>query len=170
MLIKSIGFLLVSVLALTGPATTPNVTLHGNAQSCHPGMPIRLVGVEGVKISAFQVSKVPSLLAYLKAMDTTTMTGEASMMRLDTLSTKADSVATTSTALVRVVSDSLGNFNLIIPATDSVLVYGTWEDDGDTFPQAYKTISGRVNSSFILDLADGGCTPLSDRKVGATRR
>jgi hypothetical protein len=170
MLIKSIGFSLIAATALTGLAATPKVTLRGNAQSCHPGMPIRLVGIRGVNISAFQVSKVPSLLSYLKAMDTTTITGEASMMRMDTLARKVDSLATTSIALVRVVSDSLGNFKLSIPPTDSVLVYGVWDDEDDTFPQAYKTISGRVDSAFILDLAHGGCTPLSERKDEATHR
>ena len=170
MLIKSIGLFLVSVTALTSLAATPKVTLRGKAQSCHPGMPIRLVGTQGVNISAFQVSKVPSLLSYLKAMDTTTITGEASMMRMDTLATKADSLATASIALVRVVSDSLGNFKLSIPVTDSVLVYGVWDDEDDTFPQTYKTISGRVDSYFILDLAHGGCTPFSERKDEAAHR
>src|SRR6478752_358397 len=67
-------------------SAAPKVTLTGKAQDCHPGRPIRLVGISGVSVSAFQVSKVPVLMSNLKTMDTTTITGEASMIQLDSLS------------------------------------------------------------------------------------
>src|SRR5690349_2516397 len=47
------------------------VTLTGKAQSCYPGTPIRLVGVPGVNVSAFDTRKVPLLLSTLKDKDTT---------------------------------------------------------------------------------------------------
>ncbi|MGH7650534.1 MAG: hypothetical protein ACREMS_01700 [Gemmatimonadaceae bacterium] len=133
----------------------PTVTLTGKAQSCNPGLPIRLLGVGDVKISAFRVDSVPSLMAYLNAFDTT---GASEMMRLDTLLTKADSVARISKALGRAVSDSLGIFRFTIPVTDSVLIYATWYDDGDTFPEAHITMSGRTSREFVLDIAHGGCS------------
>ncbi|HZE07368.1 MAG TPA: hypothetical protein VE110_01300 [Gemmatimonadaceae bacterium] len=122
-------------------------------------MPIRLVDVGGVKVSAFRVDSVPSLMAYLHAFDTTGVSNEASMNILDTLSTKADSVARISKALGRAVSDSLGIFRFTIPVTDSVLIYATWYDDGDTFPEAHITMSGRTSREFVLDIAHGGCSP-----------
>jgi len=159
MLIKSIAFVLAAFAAVSVLAAPPKVTLSGKVQSCHPGKPIRLVGVKGVNISAFQVSRVPSLLSHLKAMDATTITDSASMMRKDSLSTVADSLANSSTALLRVLSDSLGNFKLSIPVTDSVLVYGLGHDEDEPFDQVYKTMSGRTNSSFVFDMSHGGCNP-----------
>jgi hypothetical protein len=139
------------------------VTLTGKAQSCHPGLPLRLVGVPDVKISAFRVSAVPSVMANLNAFDTTargeSVTTPGLMMRLDTLLTKADSSALKSRALARVVSDSLGNFSLRIPVTDSVLIYAVWNDEDDTFPEVHMTMSGRASRWFILDIAHGGCSP-----------
>jgi hypothetical protein len=138
---------------------TGQVTLSGKAQSCHPGMPIRLVGVRGVTVSAFQASKVRTLLSYLNAMDTTTIADSASMMRKGTLWSAADSVANVSMALVRVLSDSLGNFRLSIPVTDSVLVYAVGHDEDEPFDEVHIILDGRANSSFVLDMAHGGCTP-----------
>jgi hypothetical protein len=100
-------------------------------------------------------------MAYLNAFDSTGGSGEvteALMMRLDTLSTKAYSVAKRSKVLARAVSDSLGNFNLRIPVTDSVLIYSIWDDDGDTFPEAHMTMSGRTSRAFVVDMGHGGCT------------
>ncbi len=159
-LIKPKAFVLAASAAVTVlAAAPPKVTLSGNAQSCHAGLPIRLVGVRGVDISVFQVSRVPLLMSKLKVMDTTTLTGEALMMRLDTLSTAADSLANSSTALLRVVGDSLGNFQLSIPVTDSVVVFGVGHDEDETFDQVHKTMSGRTNASFVLDMSHGGCSP-----------
>jgi hypothetical protein len=148
--------------AVTAFTSAPTVTLTGKAQSCYPGLPIRLVGVAGVEVSAFRVSSVPSLMAYLNAFDSTGRSSEvitgALMMRLGTVLTKADSTAKTSKALARAVSDSVGNFNLKIPVTDSVLIYATWHDEDETFPEVHMTMSGRTSRTFILDIADGGCT------------
>jgi hypothetical protein len=149
--------------AATAFAAAPTVTLTGKAQSCHPGLPIRLVGVSGVEVSAFRVNRVPALMAYLNAFDSTARssarTTEALMMRLDTLLTRADSIAKRSKVLARAVSDSLGNFNLRIPVTDSVLIFAVWDDEDDTFPEAHMTMSGRSSLAFVLDTAHGGCTP-----------
>ena len=162
-MIKSSAAVLAVFAAATAFAQAPTVTLTGKAQSCYGGLPIRLVGVRGVEVSAFRVSSVPSLMAYLNAFDSTgrssPVTTEALMMRLDTLSTKADSIATRSKALARAVSDSLGNFTLRVPVTDSVLIYAVMDDEDDTFPQVHMTTSGRTSRSFILDTAHGGCTP-----------
>jgi hypothetical protein len=135
------------------------ITLTGKAQSCHPGKPLRLVGVRGVNVSAFQVSKVSPLMTKLKEMDTTTIANGVFPMRLDTLATQVDSLAKVSAALVRVVSDSIGTFELVIPVTDSVLVYALGHNEDDPFNQVYTTMSGRANRTFILDMSEGGCAP-----------
>jgi hypothetical protein len=158
MLIKSIALILAAFVAVTGFATgAPKVTLTGKAQSCHPGTPVRLVGIKSVNVSAFQVSKVPTIMSNLKTMDTLTIIDEASMVRLDTLSRQTYRLVKSSTALARVVSDSIGSFKLSIPVTDSVLVYGEGDDQDTPFDQAFRTMSGRANSSFVLDMSHGGC-------------
>lgn len=160
-MIKSFAAVLTVFAAATAFVAGPTVTLTGKAQSCHPGLPIRLLGIGSVEVSAFRVSSVPAMMAYLNAFDSTASnapTTPALMMRLDTLSSKAYNVAKSSKALDRAVSDSLGIFRFTIPVTDSVLVYATWEDDGDTFPEAHMTMSGRASRDFVLDMAHGGCS------------
>ena len=160
MLIKSIALIVAALVTVTAfAASPPKVTLTGKAQSCHPGTPIRLVGIKSVNVSAFQVSKVPAIMSNLKTMDTLTITSEASMIRLDTLTRQTYRLVNSSTALARAVSDSTGSFKLIIPVTDSVVVYGEGDDQDTPFDQAFKTMSGRANSSFVLDMSHGGCTP-----------
>ena len=141
----------------------PTVTLSGIAQDCHPGMPIRLVGVSGVSIAAFQISRVSSLMANLKTSDTTTTTDESAMIRVDTLSKRAHRLVDSLPALARVVSDSGGAFKLTIPATDSVVVYGTADAEDQPFYDAYQTMSGRRDASFVLDMARGGCMSMPTR-------
>jgi hypothetical protein len=159
-LTKSIATILVALAAATAlPARDPKVTLSGKAQSCHPGTPIRLVGIRSVNVSAFQVSKVPTIMVKLKTMDTLTITDGASMIRLDTLARQTYRLVNSSTALARAVSDSTGSFKLSIPVTDSVVVYGEGDDPDTPVDQAFKTISGRANSSFVLDMSNGGCGP-----------
>lgn len=168
-MIKSFATVLAVFAAATAFAAGPTVTLTGKAQSCHPGLPIRLLGIGRVEVSVFRVSSVPSMMAYLNAFDSTASnapTTPALMMRLDTLSTKAYSVAKSSKPLGRAVSDSLGIFRFTIPVTDSVLVYATWEDDGDTFPESHMTMSGRTSRDFVLDMAHGGCSPAEVNRAG----
>jgi hypothetical protein len=95
----------------------------------------------------------------LKEMDTTTIANGVWPMRLDTLAKQADSLANISVALVRVVSDSTGTLKLVVPVTDSVVVYGLGHNEDDPFNQVYTTMSGRANKSFILDMSEGGCAP-----------
>jgi len=158
MLTKSIAGILAALATVSAlAASAPKVTLTGKAQSCHPGIPIRLVGVRSINVSAFQVSKVPTIMLNLKTMDTLTITDEASMIRLDTLSRQTYRLVNSSTALARAVSDSTGSFKLSIPVTDSVVVYGEGDDPDTPVDQAFMTMSGRANSSFVLDMSNGGC-------------
>jgi hypothetical protein len=140
-----------------GPDPAAKVVLEGKAQSCHPGTPVRLVGVRNVNVAAFRASKVPSIIAHLKAMDTTSASDATSMARMDSLSRQTDRLVNSSVALSRTISDSTGRFKLSIPATDSVVVYGIGNDEDEPFEQAYATISGRASRSFVLDMAHGGC-------------
>jgi hypothetical protein len=160
MLIKAITFICAAcAIATVLAASAPKITLTGKAQSCHPGTPVRLVGVPGVSVSAFQVSKVPLLMSKLKAMDTTAIINGTWPARLDTLTRQTDSLVNKSVALLRVTSDLTGNFKLSIPVTDSVLVYALDHDEDDPINQVYTTMSGRANKSFVLDMSGGGCGP-----------
>jgi len=160
MLTKPIAFFAAACLsAAVSAASAPKVTLTGKAQSCYPGKPLRLVGIPGVNVSVFQVSKVTALMKKLKEMDTTSIANGVWPVRLDTLAKQTDSLVNSSVALVRVVSDSTGIFKLVIPVTDSVMVYGLGHNEDDPFNQVYTTMSGRANKSFVLDMSEGGCAP-----------
>ena len=160
MLIKSVAIVFAAVVALfVSAATAPKVVLTGTAQDCYPGIPLRTLGIVGVSVAAFQVSKVPTLMANLKTLDTAKVTDGASMIRKDSLSRQTYRLVNSTTALVRGISDSSGVFKLSIPATDSVVVYGTADNEDQPFYHAFKTMSGRANGSFVLDMAHGGCHP-----------
>ena len=160
MLSKPFAFVVAACLSSAAlAATAPKVTLTGKAQSCHPGRPLRLVGIPGINVSAFHVSRVSALMSKLKEMDTTSIVNGEFPARLDTLAKQIDSLVNHSVALARAVSDSNGIFKLVIPVTDSVLVYGLAHDEDDPFNQVYMTMSGRADKSFILDLSEGGCAP-----------
>jgi hypothetical protein len=149
----------VYVIATSLGASAPTVTLTGKAQSCYGGTPVRFVGVPGVNVSAFQISKVPLLMRRLEEIDTTNFT-LGWPPRLDTLLRESDSLAKHSAALARAVSDSAGVFRLDIPATDSVLVYAVGHNEDEPINAVYTTLSGRTDKSFILDMASGGCGPM----------
>lgn len=149
----------VCLSAAVFAASAPKITLTGKAQSCHLGTPVRLVGVPGVNVSAFQVSKVSLLMTKLKEIDTTTIADGVWPVRLNELTKEVDSLASISVALARAVSDPAGAFTLVIPATDSVLVYGLGHNEDEPFNQVYTTMSGRANKAFILDMSEGGCGP-----------
>ena len=160
MLSKPFAFFVAACLSSAAlAASAPKVTLTGKAQSCHPGRPLRLVGIPGINVSAFQVSKVSALMAKLKEMDTTTIANGAWPPRLDTLAKQTDSLVNNSVALVRAVSDANGAFQLVIPVTDSVVVYALAHNEDDPFNQVYTTMSGRATKSFVIDLSEGGCAP-----------
>ena len=160
MLTKPIAFFAAASLTAAMSATSaPKVTLTGKAQSCYPGTPLRLVGIPGVNVSVFQVSKVTALMMTLKEIDTTSIANGVWPTRLDTLAKQTDSLVKSSVALLRVVSDSTGSFKLVIPVTDSVVVYGLGHNEDDPFNQVYTTMSGRASKSFVLDMSEGGCAP-----------
>ena len=64
--------LLMSAASVMLGATAAPIILSGTAQSCSGGKPAAIVGVQGINVSAFNKTKVPSLLTLLRNMDTAT--------------------------------------------------------------------------------------------------
>jgi hypothetical protein len=136
----------------------PKVVLSGTAKSCYPGQPVVTVGVDSVRVSTFQVSKVPTLMASLKTLDTASTRTAALFAHTDSLYSTLLSQVNSTTALARATSNTSGAFQVSIAPVDSVLVFGYAHDQDVPFLYSYKTVSGRANLSFTLDMSRGDCS------------
>jgi len=144
-------------LALSA-ANAPKVTLSGTAKSCYPSKPVVLFGVDSVRISTFQVSQVPTLIASLKTLDTASTRNAALFAHADSLYSQVLSRVNSTTPLARATSSSSGTFQVSIAPVDSVLVFGYAYDEDVPFLYSYMTVSGRANLSFTLDMSRGDCS------------
>lgn len=138
-------------------ANARKVVLSGTAKSCYPGQPALIVGVDSVRVSTFQVSKVPTLMASLKTLDTASTRTAALFAHTDSLYSTLLSQVNRTTALARATSNTSGAFQVMIAPVDSVLVFGYAHDEDVPFLYSYKILSGRANLSFTLDMSRGGC-------------
>lgn len=134
------------------------VVLSGTAQSCSGGKPPVTVGVKGISLSAFNTTKVPSLVTLLRSMDTATFPDSVAMAQFTTKYDQMVSLTNSSTALVRTTSASTGAFSVSISPIDSVLIVGFADNEGQPFYYNYKILGGRSNASFVLDMSRGDCS------------
>jgi hypothetical protein len=156
MVLKS-SFILAAAFVLIG-ASAGKVVLSGTAQSCSGGKPPVTVGVKGISLSAFNTTKVPSLVTLLRGMDTATFPDSVAMAQFTTKYNQMVSLTNSSTALVRTTSGSTGAFSVSISPIDSVLIVGFANDEGQPFYYNYKIVCGRSNASFVLDMSRGDCS------------
>ena len=150
-------FVALGTVALSAP-NAPKVTLSGTAQSCYPGQPVTWAGVGSVRVSTFQVSQVPTLMAKLSTLDTaSTRTGEL-FAHADSLYSQILSQVNSTTALARTTSSSTGVFHVTIAPVDSVLVFGYTFDQDTPMLYSYMKVAGRANLTFTLDMSRGDCS------------
>jgi len=150
------SLILIAVIALTGWSTT-TVVLSGTAQDCFSG---NTVPVGGVNVSVFQVSKARKLVTQLKTMDQEKfLEGDyQAFNRFDTQYSQMVSLVNSTNALARGTSASNGTFSFTVTSVDSVLVVGYESVEDEPFYYSYKTMGGRSNLSFALDMSRGGCS------------
>ncbi len=156
MVLKSY-FILAAAFGLVG-ASAGKVVLTGTAQSCAGGKPPVTVGVKGITVSAFNTTRVATLVTLLSSMDTATFPDSVAMARFSTKYDQMVSLTNSSTALVRTTSGSTGAFTVSISPIDSVLIVGFADDEGQPFYYNHKTVGGRSNASFVLDMSRGDCS------------
>lgn len=155
MILKS-TLILGAVLILSGSSAV-TVVLSGTAQDCFAGS---TVPVGGVTVSAFQVSKARKLVTQLKAMDQATFpAGDYTVMsKFETQYSQMIALVNSTNALARGTSAANGAFSLSVTAVDSVLVVGYEAMEDEPYYYSYKTIAGRSNISFALDMSRGTCS------------
>jgi hypothetical protein len=141
--------------ALTA-AATPNVVLSGSAKDC---LGRQYVQVPGVTIGAFNPTKNRKMVDLLKAMDTAVFVDgdTAYMTRFETKYAQLVGLVTSSTALARATSDSIGTFALSVAALDSALVIGYRDSEDMPNYYSYRMVGARANSTFYLDMSRGDC-------------
>src|SRR6266853_1088467 len=136
------SFILSAAFVLVA-ASGGRVVLSGTAQTCSGGKPPVTVGVNGISLSAFNTTRVPSLVTLLRSMDTATFRDSVAMAQFMTRYDQMVSLDSSSTALVRTRSASNGAFSVSISPIDSVLVVGFADDEGLPFYYNYKILGGR---------------------------
>jgi len=155
MVIKS-SFILFAAFAFVGAAAAP-IILTGTTQSCAGGKPVIVVGVGKVSVSAFNKTKVSSLVTLLRTMDTTSASSGPAMINFVTKYRQLISLTNSSTAIARVTSDSSGKFSVSTSPVDSVLVVAYADNEDQPVYYSYKMVAGRASSSFVLDMSRGVC-------------
>lgn len=155
MVLKS-SFILSAAVALLGASASP-VVLSGTAQSCSGGKPPTIVGVKGINVSAFNKTRVTSLVTLLRNMDTATFPDSTAMQQFITNYNQMVSLTNSSTAIARTTSGSTGAFSINTSPVDSVLIVGYANDEGQPAYYSYKMVGGRASSSFVLDMSRGDC-------------
>ena len=148
--------IIATLIAALTAATMPDIVLTGTAKDC---LGRRYVDVAGVDIGAFDPAKNHKMIELLRVMDTAVFNDDdtLAMPRFEAKYMRLVELATTSTALVRTASDSIGKFSLSLPPIDSVLVFGYAETEDVSFYYSYRMIAARANASFYLDMSRGEC-------------
>jgi hypothetical protein len=150
------SIMLFAVFAFLGAAAAP-IALSGTTQSCVGGRPVIVVGVGMVGVSAFNKTKVPTLVTLLRTMDTTSASSEAAMTTFVAKYRQMISLTNTSAAIARVTSDSSGKFSVNTSPVDSVLIVAYADNEDQPVYYSYKMVGGRASSSFVLDMSRGAC-------------
>lgn len=156
MAIKS-SFIFIAALASIGASAAP-IVLSGTTQSCVGGRPTIVVGVGKVNVSAFNKTKVSSLVTLLRTMDTTAASTGTGMTNFVTKYRQMVSLTSTSTAIARVTSDSSGKFSFSTSPVDTVLVVAYADNQDQPVFYNYAMIGGRASSSFTIDMSRGMCS------------
>ena len=117
-----------------------------------------MIGVGRVSVTAFDETKVPTLVTLLRTMDTIPASTGAGMTNLVTKYRQMVSLTKTSTAIARATSDSSGEFSVTTSPVDSVLMVAYADSEDQPVYYSYKMIGGRARSSFVLDMSRGACS------------
>jgi hypothetical protein len=150
-------FVIVAAAVMIRAATAP-VILSGTAKSCSGGKPAAIVGVQGINVSAFNKTRVSSLVTLLRNMDTATFPDSTAMAQFIANYNQMVSLANSSTAIARSTSGSNGAFSISTSPVDSVLIVGYANNEAQPAYYSYKMVGGRASSSFVLDMSRGDCS------------
>ena len=137
----------------------PNITITGATKDCFMR---NVITVGGVNVSAFQVSAARPIIAQLDSM--ANFTGFAThdtlaFNKYDAMEGRLQSLILKTHALSRKTSAPDGSFTMTFAPVDSVLVIGFADREDEMYYFGYKYLSGRANTSMVLDMSGGACQP-----------
>ena len=138
MLVRSA--VLLAVLSLV-PSSTDKTLLDGSAQPC-ADVKETTSGVPGVRVYAFNATKVPSIRNSLFVLDTLNWeSGDPDAMRAAAVEyTRLLTLVKRAPKLGYAMTNGNGDFEIMVPPTDSVLVFGEAKMPGEPFYYSAKVV------------------------------
>ena len=146
------GAALVGLLSLFHPLPEKTL-LDGSAQPC-ADVKETTSGVPGVHVYAFNAARIPAIKKSLFVLDTLDWeAGNPDAMRAAAVEyTRLLSLVKKTKTLGYATSDGNGNFEIMVPQTDSVLVFGEARMPGEPFYYAAKTVGAMGQEEVRVEL------------------
>jgi hypothetical protein len=143
---------LFGLLSLIHPVPEKTL-LDGSAQPC-ADVKATTSGVPGVHVYAFNAAKVPSIKKSLFVLDTLDWeAGNPDAMRAAAVEyNRLMSLVRKAKTLGYATSDGNGNFEIMVPQMDSVLVFGEAKMPGEPFYYAAKTVGAIGQEEVRVEL------------------
>ena len=140
MFVKAAAF--VSLLLLT-PAKPATILLDGTAQPC-ADVKETTSGIPGVHVYAFNAAKIPSIRQSLNALDSLDWEdGNPDAMRASVVEyNRLIARVQKAKKLGYAMSNGNGDFEITVPQTDSVLVFGEARMPGEPFYYSARIVPG----------------------------
>ena len=146
------GAALVGLLSIFHPLPEKTL-LDGSAQPC-ADVKATTSGVPGVHVYAFNAAKIPAIKKSLFVLDTLDWeAGNPDAMRAAAVEyNRLMSLVRKAKTLGYATSDGNGNFEIIVPQMDSVLVFGEAKMPGEPFYYAAKTVGAMGQEEVRVEL------------------
>jgi hypothetical protein len=146
------GAALVGLLSIFHPLPEKTL-LDGSAQPC-ADVKATTSGVPGVHVYAFNAAKIPAIKKSLFVLDTLDWeAGNPDAMRAAAVEyNRLMSLVRKAKTLGYATSDGNGNFEIMVPQMDSVLVFGEAKMPGEPFYYAAKTVGAMGQEEVRVEL------------------
>jgi len=146
------GAALVGLLSIFHPLPEKTL-LDGSAQPC-ADVKATTSGVPGVHVYAFNAAKIPAIKKSLFVLDTLDWeAGNPDAMRAAAVEyNRLMSLVRKAKTLGYATSDGNGNFEIMVPQMDSVLVFGEAKMPGEPFYYAARTVGAMGQEEVRVEL------------------
>jgi hypothetical protein len=146
------GVVLLGVLSLTHPYAEKTL-LDGSAQPC-ADVKETTSGVPGVRVYAFNATKIPAIRKSLFVLDTLEWeAGDPDAIRAAAVEyNRLIALVKKAPKIGYALTDGNGNFEIMVPQMDSVLVFGETKMPGEPFYYASKVVGATGREEVRVEL------------------